>query len=163
MGPCYSDSMSGCQLAMPLPHPFYTQDFAKLENRSVESCVSRWGRDLVYVYLEYLVYTEYVFDAGGRGISSGKKEGIFIYYNLYYKCSTNYSKQKYPLFRCVIRISKRCYVCRSIGPLVRWSIGPLVHRTVAQKPPLSSLIAQPHPHHLKPPKSGYTVAQKPPL
>ena len=30
--------------------------------------------------------------------TSGKKEGIFVYYNLYYKCSTNYSKQKYPLF-----------------------------------------------------------------
>ena len=31
-------------------------------------------------------------------MASGKKVGIFVYYNLYYICSTNYSKQKYPLF-----------------------------------------------------------------
>ena len=36
------------------------------------------------------------------------------------------------------------------------------HHTLTQKPPLSSLIAQPHPYHLKPPKSGYTVAQSHP-
>ena len=31
-----------------------------------------------------------------------QKEGIFVYYNLYYICSSNYSKQKYPLF-CLMR------------------------------------------------------------
>ena len=30
--------------------------------------------------------------------AAGEKEGIIVYFNLYYMCSTNYSKQKYPLF-----------------------------------------------------------------
>ena len=40
-----------------------------------------------------------------RKRASGKKEGIFVYYNLFYKCSTNYSKQKYPLFCLMV-----CYL-----------------------------------------------------
>ena len=55
----------------------------------------------------------YFWPAGGiNSIASGKKEGIFVYYNLYYECSTNYSKKK-PFFTChshLLVFPNRCYL-----------------------------------------------------
>jgi len=59
---------------------------------------SRWNPNPTYTSPHQLIYILY---------TSGKKEGIFVYYNLYYICSTNYSKQKYPLFFLMIYIRAR--------------------------------------------------------